>query len=150
MEQPALYMTVLKINPNKTQSLEQINLYDVDFIETDKRRIVYHIGECTYHQIVSKAEIDGFLIQNGFDSLDRPNLVNLRKIRRFDEEYGKVYFVEHPDSKSKYTTVAKIKYSFIKKLLHRIVSHNNNTMQEVKLESPTKLKSMWKGLLERQ
>lgn len=145
-----LYMTVLKINPDKTESLEQINLYDVDFIETEKRRIVYHIGADTYYQIASKAELDEFLIHKGFDPLDRPNLVNLRKIRKFDEDYGKVYFVENPDSKSKSATVAKIKYQFIKKLLYKIVSHNNDTIQEVKVEPSTKLKSMWKGLFENQ
>lgn len=148
MEQTALYMTVLKVNPDTTHSLIQINLYDVDFVETENRRIIYHIGENTYYQISNKSELDEFLIHKGFDPLDRPNLVNLRKIRRFDEEYGKVYFVEHPDKTSKFATVAKIKYPFLRNLIHRIVSHNNNTTEEIKLDASTKVKSVWKKVFE--
>lgn len=150
MERTVLYMTVLKINPDNSRSLEQINLYDVDFIETDKRKIVYHIGECTYHQIVCKSELDAFLIHKGFEPLDRPNLVNLRKIRKFDEDYGKVYFVENPDSTCKFVTVAKVKYQFIKNLIRKIIIHNNDSMEEIKLGSLLNRKSIWKGLFERQ
>lgn len=150
VEQTALYMTVLKVNPDDTHSLEQINLYDVDFIETDKRKIIYHIGENTYYQINNKSELNDFLINKGFDPLDRPNLVNLNKIRKFDEEHGKVYFVEHPNANSKFATVARIKYQLLKNVIHKIVGNNNDTAHELKLDTSKQNKSMWKGLFGRR
>lgn len=135
-------MTVI----NEDFELECINLYDVDFIETDKRKIIYFIGEKKYYQITTKSELDQFLYDEGFESLDRPNLVNLSKIRKFDEGLGKVYFVEEPDDKSTFATVAKIKYKFVSNIIKRIISHNNNTNTVVKAENEKVKNKLWRYL----
>jgi len=135
-------MTVI----NEDFELECINLYDVDFIETDKRKIIYFIDEKKYYQITTKSELDQFLYDEGFESLDRPNLVNLSKIRKFDEGLGKVYFVEEPDDKSTFATVAKIKYKFVSNIIKRIISHNNNTNTIVKAENEKVKNKLWRYL----
>lgn len=135
-------MTVI----NEDFELECINLYDVDFIETDKRKIIYFIGEKKYYQITTKSELDQFLYDEGFESLDRPNLVNLSKIRKFDEGLGKVYFVEEPDDKSTFATVARIKYKFVSNIIKRIISHNNNTNTVVKAENEKVKNKLWRYL----
>ncbi|MED4285559.1 LytTR family transcriptional regulator DNA-binding domain-containing protein [Priestia megaterium] len=135
-------MTVI----NEDYKLECINIYDVDFIETDKRKIIYFIGEKKYYQITTKSELDQFLYDEGFESLDRPNLVNLSKIRKFDEELGKVYFVEKPNDKSTFATVAKIKYKFVANIIKRIISHNNNTNTVVKAENEKVKNKLWRYL----
>jgi len=135
-------MTVI----NEDSELECINLYDVDFIETDKRKIIYYIGEKKYYQITTKSELDQLLYDEGFESLDRPNLVNLSKIRKFDEELGKVYFVEEPSEKSTFATVAKIKYKFVSDIIRRIISYNNNTSTVVKPENEKVKNKLWRYL----
>jgi len=135
-------MTVI----NENNELECINLYDVDFIETDKRKIIYYIGNNKYYQITTKSELDQLLYKEGFESLDRPNLVNLCKIRKFDEDLGKVYFVEEPDEKSTFATVAKIKYKFVLNLIKRIISFNNDTDTVIKPEGGKLKNKLWSYL----
>lgn len=141
------YMTVVKINKDQSHSLDCIDLYEVDYIESDKkRRIIFHIGEDVYYQIITKSDFEQYLSSEGFDPLDKPNLVNLRKVRKFDKEYGKVYFEEYPTPSSKYATVARIKYKFIASLLDKVVAHNNDITTEIKADKKG-LKNTLKGLI---
>lgn len=126
----AKFMTVI----NEEHQLECINLSEVDFIEVEKRRIVYHIGDRKFFHLSTKTEFDELLIHEGFLSLDRPNLVNLKKIRSFNENYGIVYFEEKPTTKSKSCTVAKIKESLVKNLLKRLVAYHTDGNLEIKHE----------------
>jgi DNA-binding LytR/AlgR family response regulator len=139
-----MYMTVI----NEEEKLESINLFEVDFIESDKRRIVYYIGNKKYFHLSTKSEFDELLLQEGFVSLDRPNLVNLRKIRSFNEEYGKVFFEENPTSTSIFCTVARIKIPFVKNLLQRLVSFSNDKTLEIKSDIKGKIHHMIKGIFE--
>ncbi|WP_078409089.1 LytTR family transcriptional regulator DNA-binding domain-containing protein [Priestia abyssalis] len=149
LEQPMRYMTVIKAGGKGVPStIECIDLREVDFIETINRKVIFHIGTDQYYQITSKSDFDEFLMKEGFDNLDRTNLVNLRKIKKFDEELGKVYFTENPDKDSKYALVARIKYKFISSLLKRIASSNNGTTLEVKTQSEKGWKHILKGLIE--
>jgi hypothetical protein len=130
---PVRYMTVAKLHEDKSYSIECIDLSDVDFITTDRnRKVVFHIGVHQYCHLTTKSDFDNLLLHEGFDILDRPNLVNLRKARSFCEEYGKVYFEENPTSSSKYVTVARIKYKFVSSLLKRVNPHTINPSTEIK------------------
>lgn len=143
-------MTVVKVNEDQSHSLECIDLYNVDYIESDKkRRIIFHIGENVYYQIITKSDFEQYLSREGFDPLDKPNLVNLRKVRKFDKEYGKVYFEENPSSSSKYATVARIKYKFMSALLDRLVAHNNDETIEINAGRKG-LKNTLKGIMRSQ
>lgn len=140
-----LRMTVIRDDGNNLPTIEEINLDEVDMIETVNRKIVYHIGDVTYYQITNRSDLDDILSKRGFDNLDKSNLVNLRKIRNFDEELGKVYFTENPNKDSKFALVARIKYKFVANLIKRIVAHNNGTTTEMKIDTKG-LKSVLKGL----
>lgn len=133
-----MMMTVLK-GEDKDYEIATINIFDVDYIETVGKRVIFYINDEKFYQIQSKIELEEILRGKGFDSLDRPNLVNIRKIKYFDEEYGKVYFVENPTSKDKFATVAKIKIKFVKKFIQKAISMNNGTTMEI---SPEKSRSL--------
>jgi DNA-binding LytR/AlgR family response regulator len=109
-----LLMTVL----DEEDNIHCIDILSVDFIQTDNRKITYHIGETRYFHIMNKSELDEILAGHGFLSLDRPNLVNLKKIREFDENYGKVYFTEQTNKESVYATVSKAKYKYVVKIIN--------------------------------
>ena len=138
------FMTVI----NQENIIECINLNDVDFIETDKRKIVYHIGDKHYYQITTKSELDSFLVKEGFEILDRSNLVNVRKIRYCDEDLGKVYFTCESKDTSKYATVAKMKYKFVSNLIKYMIGENNNTSFEIKPKRSKTTRKLW-GFLKR-
>lgn len=146
-DRPMRYMTVIKDDGAIPPNVECINLHDVDYIETINRQVIFHVGDAKYRQINNKSDFDEFLSKEGFDNLDRVNLVNLRKIRKFCENLGRVYFVENPDNSSKFALVARIKYKFVSSLINRIISHNNNTTTEIKTEQAG-IKSRLKGLFE--
>jgi DNA-binding LytR/AlgR family response regulator len=119
-------MTVMKIESDGQKSFVQIHMDDVDFIENDGRRAVLHIGDEKYYLITTKSELDEWLSSRGFDMLDRSNLVNLKKIKAFDEQYGKVYFTENPTKDSKYAVVARVKYEFVKHFIERAIAKNRD------------------------
>lgn len=123
-------MTVIQKNDCGSVDFVAINLQDVDFVETRDRRIVYHIGNIEYYQPTTKSELEELLLNEGFDQLDRPFLVNMRKIRNYDKKYGKVYFVDEPTRNSKYVTVARIKEDLVEKFIRYFIHKNQNTMNE--------------------
>jgi DNA-binding LytR/AlgR family response regulator len=125
-----LAMTVYKVDPNGEKIFTVINLDHVDFIENDGKRAVFHMEDEKYFLITNKAELEECLSTRGFDALDRANLVNIKRIRAFDREYGKVFFKEQPNNSAKYATVARIKYSFVEKLIHLAIAKHKNTQVE--------------------
>lgn len=139
-------MTVIQKNRNGVTEFVAIDLQDVDFVETRDRRIVYHIGENEYYQATTKSELEDLLLEEGFDQLDRPFLVNMKKIRNYCKEYGKVYFVDEPTSTSKFATVARIKEDLVEKFIRYFVHKNQDTMSEISLEKNTPM-NKWKTFL---
>ncbi len=137
-------ITVINLDTNV---YEIIDLYEVDYVEVVNKKIIYHITNKTYAQISSLAELTRiFTPEQGFDSLDRPNIVNLKKIRRFDKTMGKVYFEEYPNKSSVYATVAKIKYPFVEIMITRFTAINNDKSIEVKPQKKG-LKNLLKGMV---
>jgi len=130
------YMTVIKETDDGQKIMECIDLDEVDFIESHNSKIIFHIGDQIYYQITSISEMQELL--EGFIPLDRPNLVNLLRIKSFDEEYGKVYFEENPNPKSSFATVAKMKYQLVTTIIKRCISHNNGTTMEIKSNKEAK------------
>jgi DNA-binding LytR/AlgR family response regulator len=122
MDNLNLPMTVIYYDSSNNPSLQVIDIKDVDYIENEGRRLVYHIGDKKYYQIVTKSEMEMFLDNKGFDILDRPYLVNIGKIRHFDEKLGKAYFVDNPSKNSKFVTVARIKMDFVANYIHGATS----------------------------
>lgn len=110
-----MMMTVLKLLPDNKTELACISLLDVDYMEIEGRKIVYHVDNEKYRHISTLSELEEHLTHEGFDMLDKTNLVNLHKVVSFDEQQGKVFFSEPVTERSKYATVALIKQKMIKK-----------------------------------
>ena len=104
-------MTVLRLLPNDSTELTCIRLADVDYVEIEGRKIVYHVGNEKYRHISTLSELEEHLADQGFEILDKTNLVNINRVADFDETQGKVYFQEG----NKYATVALIKQKMIRK-----------------------------------
>ncbi|KAB2328202.1 hypothetical protein F7731_25945 [Cytobacillus depressus] len=130
------HMTVIKETQDGEKILTCIDLDEVNFIDSDNGKIRFHIDNQVYFQITNISELGEIL--EGFIPLDRPNLVNLLKIKKFDSKNGKVYFEENPNPNSIFATVAKTKYELISVILKRFISHNNNTTLEFEQKKETK------------
>ena len=113
-------MTVLKLGSPGASMMECIDLDEVDYIEIEGRKIIFHIQDKKYQHISTLSELEEHLFKHGFDLLDKTNLVNLKRVRHYDEAQGKVFFEERPTSSSKYATVALIK----QKQIRRYLGHN--------------------------
>lgn len=126
-------MTVLKLLPDNKTELACISLLDVDYIEIEGRKIVYHVNNEKYRHISTLSELEEHLTHEGFDMLDKTNLVNLHKVVAFDEQQGKVFFQEPVTEKSKYATVALIKQKMIKKEMKSTSDHIRDVLLRLKV-----------------
>lgn len=124
-----------------------INLRDVDFIEKESKYVVYYIGKEKYYQFTTKSELEDLLIEAGFDSLDRANLVNMGKIKSYNKDYGKVYFEDTPGPDSKYATVAKVKEKAVEQFIKFIINDNKDVVNELRLPQPKGLGDWFKSLV---
>ena len=127
-------MTVLKLLPDNKTELACISLLDVDYMEIEGRKIIYHVDNEKYRHISTLSELEELLTHEGFDMLDKTNLVNLHKVASFDEYQGKVYFQEPVTEGSKYATVALIKQKLIKKeMLKSAAVHIRDILLRIKV-----------------
>jgi DNA-binding LytR/AlgR family response regulator len=110
-----MMMTVIRVLADGSEELSCINLEEVDYMEIEGRRIVYHTNNEKFRHISTLSELEEHLSTLGFDMLDKTNLVNLNKVLSFDDQQGKVYFDEPITQRSKYATVALIKQKLIRK-----------------------------------
>ncbi len=101
-----------------------LDMSDVVYMHMEDRTVVYHtIDEEFYHLLPSLSVLARHAQSLGFEKLDRINVVNLRKIKHFDEKLSIVYFQQEPEltKKSKSATVAishkeKLKIHLMKQL----------------------------------
>jgi len=129
-----MMMTVLKLQADGSTELACISLHDVDYMEIEGRKIVYHVGQQKFRHISTLSELEEHLGLEGFDMLDKTNLVNLNRVASFDESQGKVYFQEPVTGNSKYATVALIKQKLIKReMLHSAAMHIREILRRIKL-----------------
>lgn len=106
-------ITVLKITNNDRTELATINLSDVLYISNEGSKLVFHTMEEQYYQITSIQELEQHLHEISFEKLDRPYLVNMKKVKSYDQDHRLVYFDENPKKGSKFVTVAKMKWSLL-------------------------------------
>jgi DNA-binding LytR/AlgR family response regulator len=114
-----IFMLVIKKDKKSKQpSAEVINILDdICHIGLENRTITYHTKDETYYQISTFEEISTLLEQYGFTTVDRGNLVNLKKITKLDTEYSRVFFDDHITKESKFATVSATHLRRIKKYL---------------------------------
>jgi DNA-binding LytR/AlgR family response regulator len=109
-------------DPGNFSEVIELDLSEVDFIETHSSGyVVFHRGEETFYPLIPKLSVlESHLERFGFLRLDRTNLSNIGKIRRFDEERLLVYFSDTVTKTSKFSTVsARMKRTLKERLASR-------------------------------
>ena len=132
-----MMIPVLRKKDEQETELVLLDLSEVLYINIEKRNIVYHTIDQKYYHLSTLSELYDHFFDNGFDLLDKTNLVNLNKIKKLDNKQGKVYFEENPDSDSKYATVAFIKQKMFQNVISRAIANNTNTSLEFTSKSST-------------
>lgn len=127
-----MMIPVLKAKNEHETELVMLDLSDVLYINIEKRNIVYHTLDEKYYHLSTLSELYDHFFDNGFDLLDKTNLVNLNKIKKLDPKQGKIYFEENPSEESKYATVAFIKQKMFHNIISRAIANNTNTSLEYK------------------
>ncbi|WP_158289309.1 LytTR family transcriptional regulator DNA-binding domain-containing protein [Paenibacillus flagellatus] len=125
-----MVIPVLRRIGEQETELVLLDLNDVLYINIEKRNIVYHTLDEKYYHMSTLSELYDHFFDNGFDLLDKTNLVNLNKIKKLDNKQGKVYFEENPTGDSKYATVAFIKQKLFQNVISRAIANNTNTSLE--------------------
>jgi DNA-binding LytR/AlgR family response regulator len=98
--------------------IHMLDVNDIWYVSVDSNRfVVYHTEHETYYQPNNMEQVLAFLRLHKFEKLDRGMVVNVKNIKHFNEEYGKVYFEEDLTNESKYATVS---YSKAKKLKNKL------------------------------
>lgn len=131
-----MQMTVLCMNEAGNSELTCIDLINVDYIELENRRIVYHMEKKKYYHLSTLSDLYDCLADYEFDMLDKTNVVNLNKIKKLDEQHGKIYFETDPTKESKYATIALIKQKLFKNDILRKISKNKGMGREFKAPAP--------------
>jgi Response regulator of the LytR/AlgR family len=122
-----MLIPVTRDKDNQTEVI-MLDLNDVLFMHMEDRTVVYHtLNEQFYHLVPSLSIMARHSEAYGFEKLDRINLVNMNKIKYFDDELAIVYFEpkEQITKKSKYATVAFLNKSKLKKKLSEKKKEDN-------------------------
>src|SRR5690554_3966934 len=98
-----MQIPVTKDKDNQTE-LIMLDMQEVLFVDIEDRTVVYHTLEGKYYHLSpSLTSLTVHLEKIGFRKLDRINLVNIHKIKHYDEEHRKVYFDKEIINTSEFT-----------------------------------------------
>jgi len=114
-----MLIPVTRDKDNQTE-IVMLDLNDVIYMHLEDRTLVYHtLKEHFYHLMPSLSVLAKHTEAINFERLDRINLVNMNKIRHFDDEFAKVYFqpIADIDYESKSATVAFLNKGKLKKFM---------------------------------
>ncbi|WP_127585243.1 LytTR family DNA-binding domain-containing protein [Paenibacillus koleovorans] len=79
---------------------------DVLYMEVEERTVVFHTADDKFYLVDTLSELAKRMGALGFQKLDRINLVNMNKIKQFDDKQCKVFFDEPAAEGTKNTTVS--------------------------------------------
>lgn len=77
----------------------------------------FHTMDNLYYYPTTLEELLGILKEQGFERLDRTNLVNLNHVKAFDKKTRKVYFDSPYNKDSKFATVSEANLSKVEHLV---------------------------------
>ncbi|HZG56346.1 LytTR family DNA-binding domain-containing protein [Paenibacillus sp.] len=107
-------------DPKNMGELITINIHDVIYIETYERAVVFHTLDGEYYPLLpTLSTYEHHLKRLCFQRLDRTNLVNLQKVKSFDEGRALVFFDDKDTKNGKYGTVSISAKGLVKKWLER-------------------------------
>jgi DNA-binding LytR/AlgR family response regulator len=119
-----MQIPVTRDRKNQTEIII-LDMNDVLYMHMEGHTVVYHtMHEHFYHLMPSLSALSTHVQGLGFEKLDRINLVNVNKIKYFDEKLGIVYFQLENEvtKKSKSATVAFLNKA---KLKNRLLRNKN-------------------------
>lgn len=98
---------------------------DVLYMEVEERTVVFHTAEDKFYLLDTLSELAKRMGSLGFHKLDRINLVNMNKIKHFDDKLCKVFFDENENEHTKSTTVSFTNKNMILNHFRPIKSDNH-------------------------
>lgn len=109
-----LYVTK---DAKNTGELITLDIEDVIYIESGERNVVIHTMDGEYYPLMpTLSTFEHHMKPYGFNRLDRTNLVNSNKIRKYDEVRSLVFFEDHITEKSKFGTVSSSAKKLVTKM----------------------------------
>ncbi|MFB9324763.1 LytTR family transcriptional regulator DNA-binding domain-containing protein [Paenibacillus aurantiacus] len=98
---------------------------DILYIESANGALVFHTLTDSYYPLAPSLTTYVKHLQScGFHKLDRINLVNKRKVVRYDHEQGKVFFSSPEGAPAKSTTVAYMRRGRLRHEIQRWIDRN--------------------------
>ncbi len=109
------------------QSMILLDAEDVLYMEVEERTVVFHTSDDKFYLLDTLSELAKRMGSIGFQKLDRINLVNMNKIKQFDDKNCKVFFDTETSEHSKSTTVSYTNKNMLMEHV-RLIKGNNNTI----------------------
>lgn len=131
-----MQIPVIKRNEGSSE-LVLLDLKDVIYICVENRNLILHTTTDQYQHMSTLSDLQEHLYDQGFELLDRTNLVNQHKIKKLDKRQGKIYFEEQPTEDCKFATISYLKQKHLDKSLARIIANNTNSTLEYSLKDDT-------------
>lgn len=99
----------------QTGEYVELSINEIQMVQVESRVLVFYTEKGKYKHLHTLTELEEMLEPQGFDMLDKTNLVNLKKVVRYDEDTGKVFFTKTSDEDVKYATVSMLKQKLVRK-----------------------------------
>jgi DNA-binding LytR/AlgR family response regulator len=102
-----------------------MDMADVNYIQTEDGAVVFYTAQGRFYPLVPSLSIyANHMIEFGFQRLDRTNLVNMNRVKGFDENRGLVYFEEKAASDSQSAIVAFMNIGKLKDMITSWIERN--------------------------
>jgi DNA-binding LytR/AlgR family response regulator len=102
-----------------------MDMADVNYIQTEDGAVVFHTAQGRFYPLVpSLSTYANHMESLEFQRLDRTNLVNMKRVKGFDERRGVVYFEEKAETDSQSAIVAFMNIGKLKQMILSWVERN--------------------------
>lgn len=110
---------------NNEGEVIMMDMADVLYIQTEDGAIVFHTPEGRVYPLVPSLSMYAKQSESiGFLKLDRTNLVNMKKVKAFDEKRGLVFFDDQTNSNSQSAIVAFMNIGKLKDMILTWIERN--------------------------
>ncbi|BBI31756.1 LytTR family transcriptional regulator DNA-binding domain-containing protein [Cohnella abietis] len=110
---------------NNESEVIMMDMAEVLYIQTEDGAVVFHTSSGRVYPLVPSLSMYSKHIEAlGFYKLDRTNLVNMRKLKDFDEKRGLVYFDETSSADRQSAIVAFMNIGKLKDLITSWIERN--------------------------
>ncbi|MEF3304059.1 LytTR family transcriptional regulator DNA-binding domain-containing protein [Paenibacillus sp. GYB003] len=94
-------------DPGNDSEWIELDFQDIVAIQSWDRAVIVHTANDHFYPLYpGLSNFEKQAVKMGFRKLDRTNLVNLHKIKHYDNEQGLVFFETPITNKSKYSTIS--------------------------------------------